>query len=236
VDEATAVEEPTAVEASASESAQAPTAEQSSAPAQTTEAEPSFPLEPAVAPEHAAVAAPIDVASIERIGRREWKRRRDTPPKALYPITLVLLVLALGTQGILEFRDALAAYAPVTRPVLERTCALFGCAISPLRDTATLSIDASDLQADPAHRGLLLLTATIRNRAAHPIAYPNLELTLTDSSDQVVVRRAFPPAEYAGGTTDLSRGIAANGERIVRIFIDASATQQAGYRLYLFYP
>ena len=26
------------------------------------------------------------------------------------------------------------------------------------------------------------------------------------------------------------------GERVVRMFLDASATQQAGYRLYLFYP
>ena len=33
------------------------------------------------------------------------------------------------------------------------------------RQRAALSIDASDLQADPAHRGLLILTATLRNRA-----------------------------------------------------------------------
>ena len=44
------------------------------------------------------------------------------------------------------------------------------------------------------------------------------------------------PNEYAGGTADLSAGIAANGEAVVRLFIDASATSQAGYRLYLFYP
>ena len=65
---------------------------------------------------------------------------------------------------------------------------------------------------------------------------PYLELTLTDASDQVVVRRALPPAEYAGGTADVGTGIAANGEAVVRLFIDASATTQAGYRLYLFYP
>jgi hypothetical protein len=105
-----------------------------------------------------------------------------------------------------------------------------------LRDATALSIDASDLQADPAHRGLLLLSATVRNRASHAIAFPYLELTLTDGSDQVVARRAFPPQEYAGSTVDPHQGIPANGERVVRIFLDASATQQAGYRLYLFYP
>ena len=43
-----------------------------------------------------------------------------------------------------------------------------------------------------------MLSATIRNRAAHAIAYPYLELTLTDSSDRIVVRRAFAPSDYAG--------------------------------------
>jgi hypothetical protein len=107
---------------------------------------------------------------------------------------------------------------------------------TPLRDTAALSIDASDLQADPAHRGLLLLTATIRNRASHAIAYPYVELTLTDSADHVVVRRAFAPVDYIGGTTSADAGIPGNGEQLVKLFLDASATSQAGYRLYLFYP
>jgi hypothetical protein len=108
--------------------------------------------------------------------------------------------------------------------------------VGPLRDSAALSIEASDLQADPAHRGLLQLSATIRNRAMYAIAYPHLELTLTDASDQVVVRRAFAPGDYIGGTASASAGIPANGEKLVRLFIDASATAQAGYRVYLFYP
>ncbi len=99
-----------------------------------------------------------------------------------------------------------------------------------------LSIEASDLQADPAHRGLLILTATLRNRAPWALSYPYLELTLTDAQDRVVVRRALAPADYAGGTADLQRGIASNGEAAVKVFIDASATAQAGYRLYMFYP
>ena len=55
---------------------------------------------------------------------------------------------------------------PATRPLLARLCELAGCAVRPLRDIGGLSIEASDLQADPAHRGLLILTATLRNRAA----------------------------------------------------------------------
>ena len=99
-----------------------------------------------------------------------------------------------------------------------------------------LAFDASDLQADPAHKGLLILSATLRNRASIAVAYPYLELTLTDSNDQVVVKRALPPNEYASGTAEIGRGIPANGEVLVKLFIDASATSQVGYRLGFFYP
>ena len=92
------------------------------------------------------------------------------------------------------------------------------------------------MQTDPAHKGLLILSATIRNRATIALAYPYLELTLTDSNDQVVVRRALAPSEYASGTAEITNGIPANGEVLVKLFVDASATTQAGYRLYLFYP
>ncbi len=188
--------------------------------------------------EATAPAFPVELAAVRPRRRFEWKKRtsQDAPPRRLYAVAACALVVGLALQAVLEFRDAVAARLPVTRPMLETACGLLGCTIEPLRDATALSIDASDLQADPAHRGLLLLSATVRNRAGHAIAFPYLELTLTDSSDRVVARRAFPPAEYAGGTADPHQGIPANGERVIRMFLDASATQQAGYRLYLFYP
>ena len=50
------------------------------------------------------------------------------------------------------------------------------------------------------------------------------------------MRRALAPNEYVSGTAEITGGIPANGEVLVKLFIDASATMQAGYRLYLFYP
>lgn len=167
------------------------------------------------------------------------------PPKtsrrvrmAGYVIAVVLLLLLMAAQAAYHFRDSIVTFWPIARPGFERVCELAGCTLRPLSDASMsyLSIEASDLQADPAHRGLLILTATVRNRAAWPLAYPYLELTLTDAQDRIVVRRALAPSDYAGGTTDLSRGIAANGEVALKVFIDASATSQAGYRLYMFYP
>ena len=147
-----------------------------------------------------------------------------------------MLVIVLGAQALFHFRDAIAAHWPQTKPALIRLCALADCQLKPLQDISGLSIEASDLQADPAHKGLLILSATIRNRAAHALGYPYLELTLSNAQDQIVVRRAFAPGEYLSGAANLDGGIAGNAELTVKLFIDASTTSQAGYQVYLFYP
>ena len=190
--------------------------------------------------EAAATAASDEVAEVPYEDRfspaagRAPRRGRT----AAYVAAIVALVLVILAQAVFHFRDALVAHWPPVRPALVGMCKVAGCAIRPLRDAAMsfLSIEASDLQADPAHRGLLVLTATVRNRAAWAVSYPYLELTLTDAQDRVVVRRALAPLDYAGGTADLPGGIAPNAEVAVKVFIDASATAQAGYRLYMFYP
>jgi len=190
-------------------------------------------LEP-LAPEAPAAPSPPLVDYENRFSGAN--RRPHRLWTALGYVAIPLLSIALVMQAVFHFRDGLAAHVPATKSVLERMCAVAGCAIRPLRDVSALSIDASDLQADPAHRGLLILTATLRNRAPYAIGYPHLELTLTDAQDQVVVRRALSPADYLSGTANAAAGIAGNAEVPVKLFIDASATTQAGYRLYLFFP
>jgi predicted Zn finger-like uncharacterized protein len=203
--------------------------EPATAPATVTALRPS----PAPAPAPAAEATHVDYEKRFAWDRPKARSRRVT---LLYAVAIALLVLLMAGQLAWHYRDVLAAHWPSTRPTLARLCALAGCEIRPLRDIGWLSIDASDLQADPAHKGLLILTATIRNRAPYAIAYPHLELTLTEGHDSVVVRRALAPAEYAGASVDFGRGIAGNGEVAVKLFVDASATVQSGYRVYLFYP
>jgi predicted Zn finger-like uncharacterized protein len=201
----------------------------------------------ALEPAPTAVTVETEIApSAEESAEVPYEERFSPPPRPTsrrrrivgYTIAIIILVLLIVAQAIFHFRDAIAAHWPPTRPALQSLCDAAGCAIRPLRDPAMgyLSIEASDLQADPAHRGLLILTATLRNRAAWALSYPYLELTLTDAQDRVVVRRALAPADYAGGTVDLQRGIGPNAEATVKVFIDASATAQAGYRLYMFYP
>jgi predicted Zn finger-like uncharacterized protein len=163
------------------------------------------------------------------------RRERGRWATVLSAAAVPVLALAFVGQLAYHFRDSLAVRVPAARPILTELCRVAGCTVGAPREIADLVIGSSDLQADPAHQGLLILTATVRNRADIPLAYPYLEVALTNGQDQIVVRRALAPAEYAGGTADLNRGIPANSEISIKLFIDASTTTQAGYRLYLFY-
>jgi len=182
-----------------------------------------------------AVVQKNEIAYATRFAWQEKKQRRRLPTW-MYATLLPVLLLLLASQALFHFRDAIAAHWPVTKPALIKLCAVARCEVRPLQDISALSIEASDLQADPAHRGLLILTLTIRNRAPFAMGYPYVELTLSDTQERVVVRRAFAPQEYLSGVADPAAGFVANSELAIRLFIDASATSQAGYQVYLFYP
>jgi predicted Zn finger-like uncharacterized protein len=183
-----------------------------------------------------------DLPAVDYENRFAWEKKNPARPRnGLYAALIPLLILALVLQALFHFRDAIAANWPSTQPLLTQICVVARCAIHPLNDVDALTIDASDLQRDQAHQGLLILTATLRNRARYAIAFPYLELSLTGGQEAsgkipTVARRVLAPSDYAGGTTDLGAGMPPNREFLVKVFIDASSTTQEGYLLYPFYP
>ena len=179
--------------------------------------------------------------AVDYENRFAWDRQKERRPRTgLFAALVPILMLALVLQAVFHFRDGIAANWPATKPLLAQACAVMGCAIRPLNDVNALTIDGTELLSDPAHQGLLILTATLRNRARYPIDYPFLELSLTGIQEStgkvpIVARRVLAPADYAGGTTDLAAGMPPNREMQVKVFIDASSTTQEGYLLYPFY-
>jgi Protein of unknown function (DUF3426) len=128
--------------------------------------------------------------------------------------------------------------APELRPYLGAACRVYGCTVGLPRRPELMSIESSELQADPGHENLIVLNAIIRNRASFAQEYPDLELTLTDENDQAVVRRVLAPADYVSGRRGVRRlnGISAGAEVVVRLHFDTSRVRATGYRLYLFFP
>lgn len=150
--------------------------------------------------------------------------------------SLFLLLLLTG-QTTYFYRAEISILAPDTRSYLEQYCELLRCAIPPLQQAELLSIESSDLQADPAQdAGAVILTATVRNYASFPQVYPALELTITDIQDQPLASRIFTPGEYLGRDANPSQTIASAHEIDIRLHLASSDLNATGYRLFLLYP
>lgn len=157
---------------------------------------------------------------------------------ARWPFILaaVLLILVLVGQILFHFRSDIAVSTPFLRPSLEALSRAFDTDIPLPRHVELVSIEASDLQNDATNGTLLILNATLRNRANYVQEYPFLELSLTDTQDGTIARRVFAPSEYLSPKRVAEEPFAANTDIAVRLWIEAKDMTAAGYRLYVFYP
>lgn len=149
--------------------------------------------------------------------------------------SLMLLALMLG-QAVYFLRVEIAARAPGLKPALTSYCALLRCSIALPRKIDLISIESSDLQADPAQANVITFNAILRNQASYAQAYPSLELTFTDTQDKLVARRTFQPSDYLAPDQDWKEGIPARRETSIKLHLDTTDLRPAGYRLFLYYP
>jgi len=171
----------------------------------------------------------------------EFMAQPEPAPRSawLWALAAFVAAAALAGQAAYRYRGEIAAYAPEARAPLDAACRWLRCAVLLPRRADLMSIESSDLQADPRREGLIVLNAVIRNHARLAQEYPALELTLTDEGGRPVLRRVLMPTDYLepGHSRQLAaQGIAAGAEAALRIYLDSSRARATGYRLYLFYP
>ena len=107
-----------------------------------------------------------------------------------------------------------------------------GCAVTLPRRPDLVKIEASDVNMiDPARPALVQLTATLRSYANHALAYPALDLVLTNATEHALARRIFLPEEYLKSSRDPHEGLPARGEITIALDIDTGDLDPAGFRL-----
>lgn len=157
------------------------------------------------------------------------------PARRRHPILAagtVLLLLLVAAQALYFYRSEIAARFPVTRDLLAKACEPLRCHVSLPRRPEAVVIEASDLQAtDASAPGRIRLTATLRNHAAYAVAFPALDLVLTNANDHTLARRVFLPAEYLDPASVATGGLAPKAEATVRLTLDTSEIGAAGFRL-----
>ncbi len=147
----------------------------------------------------------------------------------------LLLAILAGLQGIYAVRTKIAAEYPQFKPYLVQVCVLLKCEIDLPKNLDFFTIDDSDMQEDETHENVINFSSLLINRAPYAQAYPNIELTLTDTSDQPVLRKIIKPAEYLTESANVATGIASRDEVRINLAINVTDLAVAGYRVLLVY-
>lgn len=167
----------------------------------------------------------------DKRGGSFWRR-------PLMRATLVMLsfALLLGLAGQIVFheRDRIAASEPRLKPWLLTICGLLNCTLAPLRRIESMVIDSSSFT--KIRGDSYRLNFTLKNTAVTALATPAIELTLTDSHDQPVVRRVFFPSELGVKLETLAAGSEWPTSIALAVKAPGIGDRVAGYRLLVFYP
>lgn len=172
-----------------------------------------------------------EVSFVRQAERKAFWRRPLV--RSLLLLIVLLLLGALGLQLAVQRRDGLAARVPALRPALEAVCKRLGCEVSAHRHIESIVIDSSSF--NKTRGETYQLSLTLKNTAATALATPAIELTITDTQDQPILRRVLQPADMG-----IAAVLPAHGETAVALPValagEAAHARVAGYRLLAFYP
>lgn len=156
------------------------------------------------------------------------------PAKTWLAAGCALLAFVLVAHSVFVFRGAIASHLPAARPALTALCDALGCALALPQRLDLVRLVASDVHVlDPKRPSLIQVTATLRSDADERLAYPALDLVLTNANDHTLARRVFMPREYLGRTRDPNSGIPPRGEFTVALDLDIGELRAAGWRMEL---
>ena len=195
------------------------------------------------APEHGSLH---DVSFVRDARRHAFWRR----PAMRWSLGLAALVLlaALLLQAVLIQKNMLAARQPWLGPGLQALCMQLHCEIKPPQQIESVVIDSSSFT--KMGTDVYRLKVVIKNVGVIALAMPSLELSLTDTQEQALLRRVLIPGELGATAATLAPGAEFSGIAAIKIsnpVPDAgvapasvprpsNAFRIAGYRVLAFYP
>ena len=202
--------------------------------------------EPALAlPEPDAEIIP-DVSFVRDAQRKAFWQRRLV--RVMLALLLLVLSAGLALQWMLQNKDRLAVMEPRLAPVLQALCVPLGCELKLPRQVESLVIDSSTF--NKLGIDTYRLDFVIKNTGASLLQVPSLELTLTDSRDQAIVRRVLNPSQFGVSAATLAAHSELAGIVTLKVFMNgqnpsdsasspsssAAPLKVAGYRILAFYP
>lgn len=171
-----------------------------------------------------------------KVDARDFGQEEKSSSTLGYTLLGAILLALLGLQTAYALRTTLAAQYPATKPWLVQGCQLLGCKVDLPKNISLLTIDDADMQEHLERDGVLEFSSTLINHSKVVQAFPLVELTLTNTDDEPVMRRSFKPEEYLQESRDVTQGLQAQEEVRVKMTLSASGAVVAGFRVGLSYP
>jgi predicted Zn finger-like uncharacterized protein len=175
-------------------------------------------------------------ASAGRQALSRWALWRWTPVKptetTAWIAASVVAVILLAFQLVYAARGELAARNPTLKAMFTSVCRVVGCRLPLPHNPELVKIEASDVRmVDSSRPQLVQLTATLRSYAGYYLAYPALDLVLTNANEHALARRVFVPQEYLGRNRDPNAGLPPHAEITIALELDTGNQNAAGFRL-----
>ena len=177
--------------------------------------------------------AASDVSFVRDARRQAFWRRRLV--RATLVVMSLLLACILALQLAVYQRDALLALEPRLKPWVQQICDLFVCDLGPAHRIDAIVIDSSSF-IKTNDSGSYQLSFSIKNSSPAAVAMPWLEVSLTDTQDQAVIRRVLSPEQFGATNRVVGANADFSSALILQVRPELPPLRVAGYRLLAFYP
>ncbi len=174
--------------------------------------------------------APIDdgVAASKQEFEQASKRNHQNWVTA----AVVILALTIANAGW-TFREPIKQHTPLGQ-WLNQSADSQTADVGLFKDTSQIQLVSRDMHTHPTRTGILVLSLTFVNLAPQVQAYPDMEITLLDATNQQVAKRRFPPTDYLRAGTNTSSGLAMDVYLPVLLELGDPGEQAVGFEIAFF--
>lgn len=178
----------------------------------------------AVPPVLGLVTKTAGVADVTFSAGDESEEAVGPPDRLVWGLVTALLVLLTIANTVWTFSEPLLEHPGIKGWWQAEQSGL-------LKDPQKMQLVSRDMHSHPTRSGILVLSLTFVNLAQHRQEFPELELTLLDTTNQPVARRQLLPADYLHPDADINAGLAADVYLPVLLEFGDPGRQAVGFEI-----
>jgi hypothetical protein len=142
--------------------------------------------------------------------------------------TIIFVLVALGQFAWIKRAEILRL--PAAQPL----CAYLDCSVAEQRNPGAFRVLSRELEANKTDSRLLTLSLSFRNYADFAQRAPQMQLSLIDSVNSVLLRRTLAPSEYLPRGMDDKKLIEPGQKIDIQLSIEDPGPQASGFTIDFF--